>query len=66
MGEEVNDLLRLTQRIAYYCPFEFVSEPFFILYYTFKERVDHLALVLKSLDKFNENDLNKIIEPFSI
>jgi hypothetical protein len=32
-------LLRLTRRISYNCPLEHISDPFFILYAQYKDRV---------------------------
>lgn len=35
----MSDLLRLTRRISYNCPLDHISDPFFILYTQFKDRV---------------------------
>lgn len=39
---ELINLLRLAKRLGYYCPIEYVSEPFFILYACHKQRVEAL------------------------
>lgn len=36
---ELMNLLRLSKRIGYYCPVEYISEPFYILYACHKEKV---------------------------
>lgn len=31
-SEQLSDLLRLTRRLSFNCPIEYISDPFFILY----------------------------------
>ena len=50
---ELNNLLRLSKRLSYFCPIEHVSEPFFILYAENKGRVAEVREALIQLLKLD-------------
>lgn len=51
---ELTNLLRLSKRLSYFCPIDYVSEPFFILYASHKPKVLHLKQYL--IDMLDEDD----------
>ena len=66
---ELTNLLRLSKRLSYYCPIDYVSEPFFILYATHKKQVgqlkDNLISMLDEDDKIlseTDDELDQLSE----
>lgn len=57
-ADELKNILILTQRIAYYCPIQYISEPFFIVYAMFKQKVDFIHQLTKN---YKINDTQKLI-----
>ena len=51
---ELTNLLRLSKRLSYFCPIDYVSEPFFILYASHKSKVMHLKQNL--IDMLDDDD----------
>lgn len=45
LAEDLQAQLKLTRRFAYYCPIDYISEPFFIIFASHKQKVE---AVLKS------------------
>jgi hypothetical protein len=49
LGRDLIDLFRLTKRIAYHCPLEHISDPFFILYEQYKGRVKDIEKYINGI-----------------
>lgn len=61
IGSEVFDLMHLTKRIAYFCPIEYISDPFFILYFTNKDKVEEIQNMIKNILKESDTNLSQSV-----
>lgn len=59
LADELKNILILTQRISYFCPIQYISDPFFIIYAMFKQKVDFIHQITK---KYKIIDNSKLIE----
>lgn len=55
---ELNNLLRLSKRLSYFCPIDHISEPFFILYAEHKHKVLAIRTTLIKLLKTDQRILS--------
>ena len=51
LSDQLIDILRLTKRLAYHCPIEHISNPFFMLYCQYKYKV---VGIKRFVDKNND------------